>query len=495
MTADRQGVRFPRIGADRSSTATAPGVLADSLALVDPDLADRVRPGHSWRQRYVDGFSASTRLSVTPKASVSIAEEGLRSLRSRLVMVDGDAETPMQDWLDGGAGVAASHVGSSTIHGCSRPATELAVPYRGRRLCGAELEQQLHRWVTLGVVEPGFADAIRLVMQNPSWLSMPGHRVVILGAAAAMGPLEALSAWGADVVAIDIPVPAVQKRIADIAARGAGKVTVPMDRRSALTGLDIPGDLATSRAWLREVTDGGASPVLSIGVYADGAAHVEANLACDVLATDLTAVRHDAMLAFLNTPTDSFLVPQDAVQHARQKAATWRWNGPAHRLAGAVSGGRLFASAYAETYADDLGQPWGLSDTLVPVQGPNYALAKRLQRWRAVLEHDAGRRVSSTVAPASWTRSVTKNRVLKSVYTGAAPFGIEIFEADTARTLMAAKLVADAFRALPGRDSHPEGVFADAAHGGLWRQPFDPRSALSVAALAGAPGAFLNRSR
>jgi hypothetical protein len=57
---------------------------------------------------------------------------------------------------------------------------------------------------------------------------------------------------------------------------------------------------------------------------------------------------------------------------------------------------------------------------------------------------------------------------------------------------MAALLVHDLHR--PDADRrvaappHPEDLFvAGAAHGGLWRTPYAPRSALTLAALAGLP--------
>ena len=63
-------------------------------------------------------------------------------------------------------------------------------------------------------------------------------------------------------------------------------------------------------------------------------------------------------------------------------------------------------------------------------QGPNYALAKRLQRWRATVARDGGATVSMNVAPPTRTRSVTKNRVLAAAYAGAGRFGVEVFEPD-----------------------------------------------------------------
>ena len=79
---------------------------------------------------------------------------------------------------------------------------------------------------------------------------------------------------------------------------------------------------------------------------------------------------------------------------------------------------------------------------LVPQQGPNYALAKRLQRWRAIVARDAGSIVSINVAPPTRTRSVLKNRALAAAYASAHHFGVEVFEPATANTLMAALLVA-----------------------------------------------------
>ena len=102
-----------------------------------------------------------------------------------------------------------------------------------------------------------------------------------------------------------------------------------------------------------------------------------------------------------------------------------------------VSGGRLLRRNYAP------GTDPGLNDSLVPQQGPNYALAKRLQRWRATVARRDGRTVSLNVAPPTRTRSVVKNRALASAYAGAHRFGIEVFEPATSNTLMAALLVHD----------------------------------------------------
>ena len=216
-------------------------------------------------------------------------------------------------------------------------------------------------------------------------------------------------------------------------------------------------------------------------IYADGADNVRVCSAVDALTVRLQAARHDVALAFLATPTDVFAVPADAVaQSARAYAA----RSQAARAAHMLSGGRLLRQAYSP------GADPGINDTLVSQQGPNYALAKRLQRWRATAARDGGAVVSLNVAPPTRTRSVTKNRVLAAAYGGAHRFGVEVFEPATCKTLMAALLVHDLHTGGGPAQDHPwQDEAHAAAHGGLWRIAYTPRSALGIAALLGYPAA------
>ncbi len=134
----------------------------------------------------------------------------------------------------------------------------------------------------------------------------------------------------------------------------------------------------------------------------------------------------------------------------------------------------------------------GVHDALVLQQGPNYALAKRIQRWRATDELANGRRVSMNIAPPTRTRSVVKSRALAAAYAGAHRFGVHVFEPATTRVLMAALLVHDIHADL-GTWDHPWQAEADqAVHGGLWTTAYSPRSALGIAALAGFPGTLFH---
>ena len=223
------------------------------------------------------------------------------------------------------------------------------------------------------------------------------------------------------------------------------------------------------------------SLVLGNYVYADGATNVRVSMAVDALTTRLLEARDDMSLAFLATPTDVFAVPADAVDHStrayEQRSGTAKLLGRPLRT---LSAGRLLHRSYVA------GSDPGINDSLVSQQGPNYALAKRLQRWRAAVARDAGTTVSMNVAPPTRTRSVVKNRALAAAYAGAHRFGVEVFEPATSNVLMAALLVHDLHTDGGPSHEHPWQDEAYAAvHGGLWRTGYAPRSALGLAALLG----------
>ncbi len=179
--------------------------------------------------------------------------------------------------------------------------------------------------------------------------------------------------------------------------------------------------------------------------------------------------------------SDVFAVPSEAVA---QSVHAYETRSRAVKLAGRplrmLSGGRLLRRAYMP------GVDPGINDSLVPQQGPNYALAKRLQRWRATLARESGMTVSMNVAPPTRTRSVVKNRVLAAAYAGAHRFGVEVFEPATCKVLMAALLVHDLHTGGGPAHAHPwQDEAHAAAHGGLWRIAYAPRSALGLAAALG----------
>jgi hypothetical protein len=476
------GVSFPLLDGRRSSTATGRALLADAAGAVDPALGERIRACGDWRSDYMELVRELTVASATRESSLAIARAGLESMRSRLVLEHGAELTSLDGAL---AAIEPSlKLGTGQVHGAAQPVSTLRVPYRGRELHGRELSQQLERWVDAGTVERSFADAVRRVMENPDWLALPGRKVALVGAGAEIGPLQPLCSWGAEVLALDLPHPDIQRHIGDAARRGAGTIRIPVAADGS-QGVDVLRMLPETRAWLQREADEDEL-VLGMYAYADGGTHVLLSGAFDALATDLLTHRPASALSFLATPTDAFLVPEETIASA---SAAYAGRGLPRKLlqapARALSGGRLFVPAYRR------GVP--VADALVKQQGPNYAIAKRVQRWRGVLANSMGHQVSFNVAPATWTRSVTKNRILAAAYAGAHRFGIEILAPETTRVIMAALLVHDLHQP-PAPSGEPERLFSDAAaHGGLWRAAYEPRSVLAIAALAGLPTILTRR--
>ena len=89
------------------------------------------------------------------------------------------------------------------------------------------------------------------------------------------------------------------------------------------------------------------------------------------------------------------------------------------------------------------------------------------------------------VAPPTRTRSVTSNRLLAAAYAGAHRFDVEVFEPATASKLMAILLVHQIRKPRPAAPAAWTDETIAAAHGGLWRTAYHPRTALGLAAARG----------
>ncbi|MEV0726729.1 hypothetical protein AB0I37_28615 [Micromonospora purpureochromogenes] len=480
------GVVFPRTGEGRSTSALGRAVVADALRAVDPVGARSAEHETNWRHGYLGHFRRLVEAGLLSReAALSIARDGLASLHARMTVIGADGR---ETGLDEAFTTAADEpLETATVTGGGPVERDLSLPYRGQRLRGDELRRRLDAWVTAGVIEPSCAEAVGVVLANPDWLDLRDQRVVVLGAGAEMGPLPSLLRWGGDVVAVDLPRPELWRRVLQTARRHGGRLRLPVrpgaaaaddQALAARAGADLLHRLPQVADWLRGI-DGRL--VLGNYVYADGATNVRVAMAVDALTGHLQQHRDDVALAFLATPTDVFAVPAEAVRHAERGYAARGW---ARRSLRVVSGGRLLHRNYPP------GADPGINDSLVPQQGPNYALAKRLQRWRATVARDAGSTVSFTVAPPTRTRSVLRNRALAAAYAGAHRFGIEVFEPATSNTLMAALLVHDLRTGGGPALAHPwQDEAYGAAHGGLWRVPYAPRSALGLAVLLGLGGA------
>ncbi|KAA0022322.1 hypothetical protein [Antrihabitans cavernicola] len=482
------GIALPLRGEGRSTSEFAKAVLADSVRKYDADLSQDIESSHKWDSEYLHAFRSITAVSASSaKASRGIATEGLRSAHALLRYCDDGTESALDagQWRS-----AADSLETVTVEGGGTPVTSLQVPYDGVFLEGDGLRRKLVDWRDRGIMEPSFVSAVEAVIDNPKWLALPGYQAVLVGAGAETGPFQPLVTWGASVLALEQPGDRWDRLLRGAEA-GASTVTYAVGDDGP--GVDLTTEFPQALQWIYANTTKRRKLVFGTYADADDAADLALTAAADVLAHDILETRPDTTLSYLATPTDCFAVKADVIAEARGR---WRDRGLSGHVQNALrfaSRSALFRPNYLDEIIDRSGTHWSVANGLVAVQGPEYALSKRLQRWRGVVTRAAGQSVSFNVAPASWTEAVTRSRVLAGAYHGASHFGVEIFEPETARALMAAKLVSDLFAPVEVRKrANPEELFYEGAvHGGLWRQPFDPVSVLGVAAASGYPKALM----
>lgn len=485
---ETEGVRVPA-GEDgrRSTSSFGRSVLAEAIGPSDPAAAAAVVAETEWRSRYHRHFVAATAAGVaSPNDAEGIARRGLEALHRTLRFVRAGEDRPLADVMAGYATGRAFD--TAIVPGSPGPPRDYDVAYRGERLSGDRLRAQLETWVTAGVMEPSAAAGVEEVLDNPDWLDLSDLTVVVMGAGAELGPFPALMGMGARVAAIDLPSETIWSTLLE---RAGGRSTLMYPQRGGRTGADLTEDLPEVRDWIAELP----GPIVLGGyAYADGAAHLRVAAAQDALIAHALATRPVAAVtvAHLLTPTDAYAVPEATAEAARR---AWQERPLPLRLAQGglrmATGDRVFRPAIEECLDGKDGYRAAVFDTLVTQQGPNYALAKRIQEWRAIVARADGARVSANIGPSSTTKSVTKNRALAAAYRGAGLFDIEVFEPNTTNALMALLLVRD-LRTLTGpADPHvsltnPLDLLSDCAvHGGLWRSPYVTRTALPLAALRG----------
>lgn len=486
------GVVFPLIAGTRSSLATGQRIIAAGTARIDTATHEAARYETRWRTRYIPHIRELTRLAAHQHGPL-IAVDGLNAVHSLMQHRRHGAEMPVAEAL---ASPRPDFLHTYVVEGTGEaPSRQLAVPIDGQVLSGPELIQQLEDWMAAGVAEPSFSVAIQAAISRPDWFDLRDTTVAVFGASSEMGPYRSLLSWGCRVIAVDLPEPDRWVKLIAYARSSPGTLILPTRRQvppdvddftiARLAGADVITEAPEITAWMTTHTE---PYVLGDYVYAVGSTHLRCSAAVDAIIDYLLARRRDIGLAYLATPTDAYIVPDTVAEFSRRRyeeAGTW-----VNAVRG-MSGKRLYRPNYGVISSTANGQRFAVADALVPQQGANYAVAKRIQRWRAQRARDRGTFVSINVGPATSTASVLRNRLLAHAYGGAYRFGLHIFEPETSQTLMAALLVHD--MRSQSSIAHPQVpleepylLFVDQAlHGGMWRGPYAPRSVLGAAVLAG----------
>ena len=494
-----EGLQFPiDAKTHRASTShTGKQIISEALALVDNKLSQQVLKEKNWRKRYPLYFKAMVHHGILYQDNpLKIASQGLHKAHQLFQFYRDKQVHILKDFM------RVPHIQnlhSFTLKGQSQKAAEWYVPYRGRELRGQSLLEQIDLWEKNGIIESGHANALREVQAHPEWFDLSDQTMVLFGAGSEAGPLTWLSKWKANIVAVDLPNERVWSRILKTIQQGNATLIAPcQDALAADTPIEqlqhrLGANLLTQTpeiaGWLARMPQ---RLHLAAIAYLDGEKHVRVAMAMDAIMQYVSEQKPDTSLMFMCTPTDVYAVPKHVVDQQKQKA---RERSTIEKLlAKGVSqlSIRHFLKPYSrEIYHSNNGKDYAIADCLVIEQGPNYALAKRIQQWRAVMAREQGQHVCINIAPSTTTHSVTKNPLLKAAFNGAHLFNVEAFEPETTNALMAAMWIHDLRnpKALSNPNNqldHPLELIMDGAnHGGMWNAAYLVRSALPFAAIYG----------
>lgn len=422
------------------------------------DLASKCETEKSWRFKYNKHYMNMVKVSAaSPQAALGVAKAGIDYMHSNFEFVDPSNPSNVVKFSEY-MKKQFKPFETGTIVGSKSKDTKpsLAVPYKGAVLQGEALKAQLTKWAKYGTMEPDAAASISKLADGP--LDLSGQHFVLIGAGSAMGPFIKLLEHGATVVAIDIPGAwgagpcKMWERLITTARNSSGTIIFPLAKPQASYASDAdmyagcgcnlteqPGEIA---AWLKTVAP---KSRLTVGnyTYLDGDLHVKLSLAADAVISEVCKARKDTAIAFLCTPTDIHFVPDEA-HAAALKHFGFHAGKPIELLINLLTmGKKLVKNALPPVTTAD-GSKVKLIDGLSVAQGPNYALAKRLQHWRAIVAYDSNHTVSSNIAPSTSTLSVVSNKSFAWAYGGMPYFKpYEIFVQDTTNALMAAVLIAD----------------------------------------------------
>jgi hypothetical protein len=489
------GIVFPQQkDGKRSSTTVGTDIVSAALGPLNAVWAEAAQTENHWRRNYPEHF-------------YRLVAGGLKNENLAIQSANAALQTAWQSLRFASAGeisLAEAYSNRITVNslqtkiitgeGSSSP-TAWRVPYKGNFLEGNALIDAIHSWRDRNIMEPSAAKALIDCANHPEWFDLSDRNVVLLGAGSEAGPLSWLLNWRANLFAVDLPRPAIWERVVKLAKAGNAKVFIPIS--NSVPGVNLLENPQSIAAWL---TSFDLPMEIAAHAYADGERHVRVVMACDFV--QQSVLDHgklqgvNSSLAFMATPTDTFAVPQATALVSQaayaQRPLLSKGLQKSLRLA---SGERFFQPNIESLISSDAvnGQQkrYGIADSLVLEQGPNYALAKRLQQWRAIVARSEGVRVSLNVAPSTTTASVVKNPALAAGFAGADTFGMEVFEPDTTNALMAAMWVHDLRNPLSSANpdvalDHPYELFMQGAnHGGLWTCAYRPRSALAFAAALG----------
>jgi len=515
------GVEFPKDAeGGRGTMGVNKKAFAEAMRSVNKEEAQKIDelPDRKWRRAYAKNVVEHVRQSAkSEKAALTVAQAGLDYLHSNMVFVrpEGGNEVPLSEAMKKFTdNVFQTH----EIQGGAPRAPKYTVQYKSygtpgslNELSGDALHKQISKWVKDGAIEMSCGSAMAKVVDNPEWCDLRDTYFVLFGASSAVGPFLKLMELGANVIALDLDREQIWKKLIKDTRSRAGKLIFPVkqaipagasdDDIAKVAGCNLLSDTPEIRNWLAQLLPGKRFVCMALA-YLDGALFVKVSMAMDAIIKSLIEERGPELVtpAYLCTPTDCHLCTPDSVEAAKanlRRAPAWQ-----NMLAPLLGPAGFPMKKNVERPLTDADgnevEGMYMVDCIIPEQGPNYILAKRLQHWRAIVSRAKGCTVSSNVAPSTATASVLSNAMFALGYKGMSMFRpMEITYQETSNTVMASLLIRDIRDPTAAANpktplKNPLSLFTDNSwHGGCWRTGFKFSSLGAPAVIGYVTFAFL----
>jgi len=469
------GVQLPiSKGSKRSSTAFNKNVwIAAAEAVGANAFAEKIKKEKDWRWSYMGYIAESMRVGQTPDEVLKMAEAAWNYVYEKIEYYPEQGADPISllTAMEKPNPNAAFETG--TIAGSGKLEKNFYLPYEGRNLSGSDAAARIKAWKEEGVIEADTAQALIPFCADNSFIDQLNDKVfVLLGGLSEMGPLQRLLSWGATVVALDYHAKPLQERLLKIASEFGGTLILPLKPGCAKldqskwadkAGCDLLKDFPEVADWLVKLLPG-KEMIIGSFCYLDGERFIKIVSTMDAICQTVISKRPRTTLCYYATPTDCHLVTTEAVSASKQQS---------HSGLAAILAPILCKPGYSKK--DNVaGVPF--TNSLVPRQGPNYALAKRLQTYRAILSRANGVNVSLNVAPTTKTVSVMKNKIFAFTMAGMLAFKpMYPFDTETTKSVMTALLINDVCNPKSSANSsvsfdHPLQLLQKTqVHGGMYR--------------------------
>lgn len=461
-----------RAGKPIGSTTLGRQVLA--AASSNPELTEEIASVKNWRKQYLPIFRKVAKLEMMSSFSaLDVASRGLAEFEQSVLTDDSRVlmEVVREAWRKSKDAVALVAI---------RGTGALVVP-----------KINAEKFVAQKLAEPGILEALR----DFNLEKIDENLLVALAGGAEYSPARTWLDWGGTVAIVARNRKELWQELIAHTRNSSGTLYVPVlksrvgqidvqnlndDELASVAGLDLTEDFEAIAGWMSMLarTDG-RRIVLGSYAYAPGVKHLQAQAVQHCLARTITEAlpKSRVVLTWLATPTDSYVVSDDIKLDIDQR---FNKRSLITRIRDVLF---MVRKHNPETFEDETGRRLLVIDSTSSLQGPSYALAKRLQRWLAYQQVFADRNVAYLVSPPAKTKSVLNVRILHATYAGSPKFGLIPFEVKDAVELSAALLICVLN---DPKKLNPMSSYLDlAVHGGLWRLIYRPSDAWRASTIRG----------